>query len=73
MHPVLADYEVQVLASHRRRMTAGLERHQYVRSTVSEVPASAPRNVPAGTAGRAMALGSWFFMRASHGFQGSAH
>ncbi|MGI8484724.1 MAG: hypothetical protein ACR2OU_10735 [Thermomicrobiales bacterium] len=72
MHPVLADYEVQAFASYRRRMTDELERHEYARATASEVPASTPRKAPAGTAGHAKSLVSWFFMRASHGFQGSA-
>lgn len=73
MHPVLADYEVRAFVSHRQRKMAELERHQYAAATASAVPAATPRNAPAGTAGHAMSLISWFFMRASHGFQGSAH
>jgi hypothetical protein len=72
MHPVLAEYEVQAFASHRRRMTSELGRHQFAPVTALEVPASTSRKVPAGTAGHAMSRVSWFFTRASHGFQGSA-
>lgn len=70
--PVLAGDGGRAFVPRRRRKTAELERLQCAPMTASAVPAAPPRNAPAGIAGHAMSLMSRFFMRASHGFPGSA-